>query len=78
MSPAPGVNVAPDGMLAATNDVIVSPSESAACTTKVNSEFSVTVAEAGAATTGAPSMSLTVIAVVSAPLSALLAMKRTA
>jgi len=65
--PVPAVNVAPAGSGAAVRLVIASPSGSAADTVKVISVFSAPPAVAGAVTTGARSLFVTVIVVVAEP-----------
>src|SRR5688572_9115970 len=69
------VNVAPAGRGAATRFVIASPSGSDADTVKVISVFSAPPAVAGAVTTGARSVSVTVMFVVAEPESAFDAVK---
>ena len=73
------VNVAPAviAVPVAVRFVIASPSGSAADTVKVISVFSAPVAVAGAVTTGARSVLVTVIVVVAEPLSAFVAVNVT-
>jgi hypothetical protein len=71
------VNVAPAGSGAAVNDVIASPSGSAADTVKVISEFGTPETLDGAVTTGARSGPPTVIEVVAVPVRAFNAVKVT-
>ena len=52
MLPPPGAKLAPAGSPVAVSDVIAWPSGSLAVTVTVKSEFSATVAVAGAVTTG--------------------------
>src|SRR5512138_2243274 len=65
--PAPAVNVAPVGSVAAVSEVIASPSGSAAVTVKVISVLDAPVAVAGAVTTGARSTLVIVMFVVAEP-----------
>ena len=73
--PAPAVNVAPAGSGAAVSEVIACPSGSAAVTVKVRSVFEGVLWFAGAVTTGARSVFVTVIAVVAEPVRAFVAVK---
>src|SRR5262245_30837452 len=77
VKPGPVVNVAPAGTPVGVSDVIGSPSGSAMVTLTVRDEFSATVTVAGAVTTGARSVLVTVMAVVPEPESALLAVNVT-
>src|SRR5262245_52737771 len=67
------MNVAPGGRSLAVSEAIGWPSGSAAVTLTVRNEFSATATVAGAVTTGARSVLVTVTTVVAEPESALLA-----
>src|SRR6266853_4320082 len=75
--PAPAVKVAPVGSGAAVSDVMASPSGSAAVTVNVMRTLEEPLTVAGAVTTGARSVFVTVIAVVAVPVMAFVAVKVT-